>query len=94
MKRYNASKNGFALGAERAVFYRTKGNCQVEMVDVSNVSPGLFVTGAVFILLIGSFLSLGVLRFFQLRKRQGGVYLGLSAVSLAAMIWIVDAFFA
>lgn len=66
----------------------------MQLVDVSNVSLGLFVTGAVFIMLVGSFLSLGVLRFFQLRKRQGGLYLGLSALSLATMIWVINTWFA
>jgi hypothetical protein len=54
----------------------------------------LFVTGALFILAIGSFLSLGVLRLFQQRKGQGGVYLALSALSLIAMIWVVNTWFA
>ncbi|WP_123040938.1 hypothetical protein [Cohnella candidum] len=65
----------------------------MDLVDVSNVSPALFVTGAVFILLIGSFLSLGVVRFFQLRKGQGSLFLGLSALSLAALIWSVNTWF-
>lgn len=63
-------------------------------VDVTQVSAGLFITGVIFILLVGSFLSLGVLRFFQLRKRQGGVYLGLSAASFVAMVLIVNTWFA
>jgi hypothetical protein len=71
-----------------------KGECSVEVTDVSNVSAGLFVTGALFILAIGSFLSLGVLRFFQQRKGQGGAYLALSALSLIAMIWVVNTWFA
>jgi hypothetical protein len=62
----------------------------VDLVDISYVSPALFITGAVFILMIGSFLSLGVLRFFQQRKRQGFVYLTLSAVSLIVLIWSVN----
>ncbi len=66
----------------------------VTVVDVSNVPAGLFVTGVVFILLIGSFLSLGVLRLFQQRKRQGLTYLGLSVVSLVAMLAVVNIFFA
>lgn len=58
----------------------------MSLVDVSDVSLPLFIGGSVFILLIGSFLSLGVLRMFQLRKRQGGLYFGLSALSLAGLI--------
>lgn len=66
----------------------------MDLVDVSYVSPALFVTGAVFILLIGSFLSLGVLRFFQHRKGQGSLFLTLSALSLAGLIWSVNTWFA
>jgi len=63
-------------------------------VDVSEVSAGLFVAGVIFIMLIGSFLSMGVLRFFQLKKRQGGIYLGLSAASFVAMVLVVNTWFA
>lgn len=66
----------------------------MSLVDVSNVSLSLFVTGAVFILLIGSFLSLGVLRMFQLRKRQGGLFLGLGVLSLVGLIISMNAWFA
>jgi len=65
----------------------------LEVVDVSDVSAGLFVTGAIFILLIGSFLSLGVLRFFQLKKRKGFMYMGLSVLSLIAMVLVVNTWF-
>jgi hypothetical protein len=65
----------------------------VTVTDVSGVSFELFVTGVVFILLIGSFLSLGVLRLFQQRKRQGIIYLVLSVVSFFVMLWVVLTFF-
>ncbi|MCC3373361.1 hypothetical protein [Cohnella sp. REN36] len=65
----------------------------MELVDVSNVSPALFVTGVVFILLIGGLLSMGVLRFFQVKKRQGWFFMSGSALSLAAMVLIVDRWF-
>jgi len=65
----------------------------VDITDVSGVSPGLFVAGVIFILLIGSFLSLGVLRFFQSKKSQGGMYLGLSAVSFVTMVLVVNTWF-
>jgi fucose permease len=66
----------------------------VELVDVSHVSPQLFITGAVLIMLIGSFLSLGVLRLFQQRKRQGIVYLALSALSLIILLVSVNTWLA
>lgn len=40
----------------------------MEITDVSGVSPGLFIAGVIFITMIGSFLSMGVLRFFQLKS--------------------------
>ncbi|MFB9277871.1 hypothetical protein [Cohnella cellulosilytica] len=65
----------------------------MEITDVSQVSLGLFIAGVIFIMLIGSFLSMGVLRFFQLKKRQGGIYLGLSAVSFVTMVLVVNTWF-
>ncbi len=65
----------------------------MEITNVSEVSLGLFVAGVLFIMLIGSFLSMGVLRFFQLKKRQGGIYLGLSAVSFVTMVLVVNTWF-
>ncbi|MFC5467915.1 hypothetical protein ACFPPD_04230 [Cohnella suwonensis] len=65
----------------------------MDLVNVEDVSPALFVTGIVFILMIGSFLSLGVLRFFQLKKRQGGIYMGLSVLSFVGLLVAVEAWF-
>jgi hypothetical protein len=65
----------------------------VDLVDVSAVSPALFITGIVFIMLIGSFLSLGVLRFFQLKKRQGGMFMGLSVLSFVGLVLAVNTWF-
>ncbi|MFC5403970.1 hypothetical protein [Cohnella soli] len=65
----------------------------MDLVNVEGVSPALFVTGIVFILMIGSFLSLGVLRFFQLKKRQGGIYMGLSVLSLIGLLVAVETWF-
>ncbi|MFC4810010.1 hypothetical protein [Paenibacillus sp. GCM10023250] len=41
------------------------------LVDVSQISAALFITGAIFILLFFGLLSLGVLKMFQLKYRQG-----------------------
>ncbi|NBD26379.1 hypothetical protein [Paenibacillus glycinis] len=41
------------------------------LVDVSQISAALFITGAIFIMLFFSLLSLGVLRMFQLKYRAG-----------------------
>ncbi|MGG1313613.1 MULTISPECIES: hypothetical protein [Cohnella] len=63
------------------------------VTDVSYVSSGLFITGVLFILLIGSLLSLGILRLFQQRKRQGGLYLLGSVLAFAVMVFVVERWF-
>ena len=67
-----------------------KGVSPVTAVDVSNVSPGLFVLGAVFILLIFSLLSLGVLRMFQQRFRAGWFCFAGSVASAVVMYILLD----
>jgi hypothetical protein len=64
------------------------------LTDVSNVSAGLFITGAVFIMLIGGLLSFGVLRFFQQRRAQGAMLLAGSAVSFVALVFVMNRWFA
>ncbi|MFD0670560.1 hypothetical protein [Cohnella sp. GCM10027633] len=65
----------------------------MDLVDIKDLSAALFITGALFILAIGSFLSLGVLRFFQENKRQGFMYLGLSVVSFVALVLTMNTWF-
>ncbi|CAM3789170.1 hypothetical protein COLU111180_08505 [Cohnella lubricantis] len=65
-----------------------------ELTDVSGVSAGLFIVGIVFILLVGGLLSVGVLRFFQQRKRQGFLYMAGSVVSFVVMVLVVNRWFA
>jgi hypothetical protein len=65
----------------------------MSVVDVSDIAPGLFITGAVFILLIFSLLSLGILRMFQLRYRAGWLWFGGAAVSAAAFWFILEQWF-
>lgn len=59
----------------------------LSLVNVSEVSAGLFILGAVGILLIFSLLSLGILRMFQTRYRAGWVYFAGAVVS--AIIFFV-----
>lgn len=65
----------------------------MDLVDVSNVSAQLFIIGVIFIMLIGTFLSLGVLRFFQIKKKQGFLFMFLSALSFVALVIIVNTWF-
>lgn len=60
------------------------------VTDVSAISTDLFVLGAIFILLIFSLLSLGILRMFQLRYRAGWYAFGAAVVSAAAFFFILD----
>lgn len=41
------------------------------LVDVSQISAALFITGAIFIMLFFGLLSFGVLKMFQLKYRAG-----------------------
>jgi len=65
----------------------------LELVDVSEVSAGLFIVGVIFILLVGGLLSMGILRFFQGKKGQGWGYMIGSALSLVAFILVVTTWF-
>ncbi|TYP72710.1 hypothetical protein [Paenibacillus methanolicus] len=62
-------------------------------VDVSNVSASLFVTGALFILLIFSLLSLGVLQMFQQRFRNGAFSFAGALVSGVAFGIVLNQWF-
>lgn len=63
------------------------------ITDISHVSPAFFITGAIFILLIGSLLSWGVLSFFQQRVKRGAWLLAGAALSLAAMVFVFNTWF-
>ncbi|MBD3918662.1 hypothetical protein H8B09_07870 [Paenibacillus sp. PR3] len=63
------------------------------LVDVSSVSPALFVIGAVFIMLIFSLLSLGILKMFQLRYRSGWFSFAGAVVSAVVFGVILNTWF-
>lgn len=62
-------------------------------IQTENLSPALFITGAIFIMMVGSFLSLGVVRMFQQRKKQGFMYFALSVVSFVALVLVMNKWF-
>jgi hypothetical protein len=62
----------------------------VTVTDVSNISADLFILGVVFILLIFSLLSFGVLRMFQQRFRAGWISFGGAVISAAVFYLILD----
>ncbi|WP_274650429.1 hypothetical protein [Paenibacillus humicola] len=61
--------------------------------DVSNIPAGLFITGAVFILLIFSLISLGILKMFQQQVRAGWFSFAGAAVSAVAFGIILNIWF-
>lgn len=63
------------------------------ITDISHVSPAFFITGAIFILLIGSLLSWGVLSFFQRKVRKGLWLLGGAVFSLLVMVFVFNTWF-
>ncbi|RAP78074.1 hypothetical protein [Paenibacillus montanisoli] len=62
-------------------------------VDVSEISAALFITGAVFIMLIFSLLSLGILKMFQQRFRAGWYSFAGAVVSGIAFGFILNQWF-
>lgn len=63
------------------------------VVDVSNVSPAFFITGAIFLLLIGSLFSLGVISLFQQRVKRGLRLFALAALALVLMVYVINRWF-
>lgn len=62
-------------------------------VDITGVEPGFFITVALFILFILSMLGMGVLSFFQLKKRPGLLYVSAGAVGIVAFIVVLNALY-
>jgi len=62
----------------------------VSLVDVSNVSPSLFILGVVFILLIFGLLSLGILRMFQQRFKYGWFCFAGAIVSFSVFMYVLN----
>lgn len=60
---------------------------------MSELSTGFFLAGILFVLLIGSCLSVGVLSFFQQKKKKGMLFLAGMVVSIVAMVLTMDAWF-
>lgn len=63
------------------------------IVDISSIDPSLFITIAVFLLVICPLLSMGVLRLFQQKKRAGLTYIGSSIVGYIIFIIVIKEFF-
>lgn len=65
----------------------------MSLVDVSSVSAELFITGVIFILLIFSLLSLGILRMFQQRFKSGWFSFAGAVVSGVSFAVILNQWF-
>ncbi|MBN3523515.1 hypothetical protein [Paenibacillus apiarius] len=59
-------------------------------VDISSISPQLFVTVLFFLLIVCPLLSLGVVRFFQQRMKAGITYIASAVVSYVVFLIIAD----
>lgn len=62
----------------------------MSLVDVSNVSPSLFILGIVFILLVFGLLSFGILRMFQQRFKVGWFCFAGAIVSFSVFMYVLN----
>ncbi|WP_314591949.1 hypothetical protein [Paenibacillus terrigena] len=63
------------------------------IVDISQIDASLFITIAVFLMVICPLLSLGVLRLFQERKRAGLTYIWGSIAGYIIFLVVIKLFF-
>ncbi|MFF2887732.1 hypothetical protein [Paenibacillus sp. NPDC057967] len=66
----------------------------MSLVDVSSVSPSLFILGVVFILLVFGLLSLGILRMFQQRFKYGWFCFAGAIVSFSVFMYVLNRWYA
>ncbi|MCM3292905.1 hypothetical protein M3661_22600 [Paenibacillus sp. MER 180] len=59
-------------------------------VDISSISPQLFVTILFFLLIVCPLLSLGVVRLFQQRIKVGITYIASALVSYVVFLIVAD----
>ncbi|MBD8498407.1 hypothetical protein [Paenibacillus arenosi] len=59
-------------------------------VDISTISPQLFVTVLFFLLIVCPLVSLGIVRFFQQRVKQGLIYIAIAIVSYIVFLIVAD----
>ncbi|WP_084508854.1 hypothetical protein [Paenibacillus assamensis] len=59
-------------------------------VDISTISPQLFVTVLFFLLIVCPLVSLGIVRFFQQRVKQGIIYITTALVSYIVFLIVAD----
>lgn len=59
-------------------------------VDISSISPQLFVTILFFLLIVCPLLSLGVVRLFQQRIKVGITYIASAIISYVIFLIVAD----
>lgn len=59
-------------------------------VDISSISPQLFVTILFFLLIVCPLLSLGVVRLFQQRVKVGITYIASALISYIVFLIVAD----
>jgi Tfp pilus assembly protein PilX len=62
----------------------------VNVVNVSGLEPGFFITVALFILFILCMLGMGVLSLFQLKRRNGLLYFAAGIVGIIAFAIVLN----
>jgi len=60
-------------------------------VDTSDISAQMFITVLLFLLIIAPLISLGVLRFFQAKKKSGFILIG-SGAAVYVLFQIIASF--
>lgn len=65
----------------------------MDVVNVTGLHPGFFLTVALFILFILTMLGMGVLSLFQLKKRAGIAYIVAGLVGIAAFAVVLNVWF-
>ncbi|WP_195574227.1 hypothetical protein [Paenibacillus sp. 1001270B_150601_E10] len=59
-------------------------------VDISSISPQLFVTVLFFLLIVCPLVSLGIVRLFQQKTKTGVTYIASAIISYIAFILVAD----
>lgn len=66
---------------------------KLTVVDVSEMSAGLFILDVIFLLLVFGFLSFGILSMFQQKFRRGWISFGGAVFSAIVFGVIINTFF-
>ncbi|MDF2669584.1 MAG: hypothetical protein K0R67_1890 [Paenibacillus sp.] len=60
------------------------------LVDIGGIEKDFFITSAIFIMLILTFVSLGIVRLFQQRYKPAVIFIVLGVISIGLFVWIMN----